>query len=42
MDYLHALLALSVVALPLAAAWGLMEWQARRGARARKKHRRSL
>ena len=39
MDYLHALLAMSAVALPLAAVWGVMEWQARRNARARKERR---
>jgi hypothetical protein len=35
-DYLYALLAMGAVALPLAAVWGVMEWQSRRDARARR------
>ncbi|MFG6416550.1 hypothetical protein ACG02S_21880 [Roseateles sp. DC23W] len=37
MDWLHALLALAAVVLPLAAVWGLMQWQQWRRARARMK-----
>ena len=35
MDYLHALLALSAVAAPLAGVWAAMAWQSRQRARAR-------
>jgi hypothetical protein len=36
-DYLYALLAMGAIALPLAGVWLLMEWRARRDARARMK-----
>lgn len=37
MDWIYALLALSTVAAPLAAVWGLLTWQEKRRARARMK-----
>jgi hypothetical protein len=37
MDYLHGLLALGAIALPLMAAWLLIEWRGRRKARVRKR-----
>jgi hypothetical protein len=36
-DYLHALLALAAIALPLAAVWLLIEWHGRSRERARER-----